>query len=247
MPDILAIAAHPDDIELNSAGTLLKARADGQTFAICDLTQGERGTRGSMELRAEETARANRVLGVEDGNRWNLKIPDGNIEVNEENRLKVVRAIRHFRPKVLLLPWDQDRHPDHVHAHHLIREASFDAGLRHVETEWNGQIQHPHRPEKMYCFFHTYERTPDFVIDVSDYIEGKLAAIAAYSSQFTVPGLAAERNDDPEPRTFISGTDFIEAILGRMRHWGFMVGVRYAEAYCTISGPLKVRGVLETI
>src|SRR4051812_13110630 len=107
MPDILAISAHPDDIELNVAGTLLKARASGRTVAICDLTRGERGTRGTMELRAEETQRANRALGIADENRWNLKIPDGNIEVNEENRLRVVRALRHFRPRVLLFSWER--------------------------------------------------------------------------------------------------------------------------------------------
>jgi bacillithiol biosynthesis deacetylase BshB1 len=247
MPDILAISAHPDDIELNVAGTLLKAIAAGRTAAVCDLTQGERGSRGSMELRAAETRRANRVLGIADENRWNLKIPDGNIEVTMENRLKVVRAIRYFRPKVLLFSWERDRHTDHENGHRLVRDACFDAGLRHVVTEWNGQQQEPHRPEKMYCFFHTYERTPDFVIDISDYIEGKLAAVAAYSSQFTVPGHHDEREDDTEPRTFISGTDFIEAVLGRMRHWGFMIGTRYGEAFTTVSGPLKVNDLLDTI
>jgi N-acetylglucosamine malate deacetylase 1 len=247
MPDILAISAHPDDIELNISGTILKALASGRTVAICDLTQGERGTRGSMELRAEETRRANRVLGIPDENRWNLKIPDGNIEASEENRMRVVRAIRHFRPKVLLFSWERDRHPDHEQGHRLVRDAYFDAGLRQVESEWNGRRQEPHRPEKMYCFFHTYERTPDFVVDISDHIEGKLAAIAAYSSQFTVPGHHEAREDDPEPPTFISGTDFIEAALGRMRHWGFMVGVRYGEAFTTVSGPLKINDLLDTI
>lgn len=247
MPDILAIAAHPDDIELNAAGTLLKARAAGETFAICDMTQGERGTRGSGELRGEETQRANRVLGLADEDRWNLKIPDGNIECTMENRLKVVRAIRHFRPKVLIFSWDYDRHTDHEDSHRLVRAASFDAGLRRVETEWNGAPQEPHRPERMYCFFHTYERTPDFVIDVSDHIEGKLAAMAAYSSQMTVPGHNPERENDTEPPTFISGTDFIEAVLGRMRHWGFMIGARYGEAYATVSGPVKVGSLMETV
>jgi bacillithiol biosynthesis deacetylase BshB1 len=247
MSDILAISAHPDDIELNAAGTIAKALAAGHTVGVCDLTQGERGTRGSAELRAEETRRANRALGIADEDRWNLKIPDGNIEVNEENRMRVVRALRHFRPKVLLFSWERDRHTDHEDGHRLIRAACFDAGLRNVDTEWNGHRQEPHRPEKMYCFFHTYERTPDFIIDISDHIETKLAAIAAYSSQFTVPGHNEERANDPEPRTFISGADFMEAALGRMRHWGFMIGTRYGEAYATVSGPLKVNDLLETI
>lgn len=246
MADILAISAHPDDIELNVAGTILKAHQSGRSCAVCDLTEGERGTRGSRELRREETERANRVLGLNSDSRWNLGIPDGNIETTPANIEKVVRAIRHFRPRVLLCSWDNDRHPDHVHGHMLVRQAAFDAGLSMVRTELNGEPQSPHRPEKIYCFFHTYERTPDFVVDISEHIEGKLAAIAAYSSQFTVPGHQAGEESD-QPSTFISSIDFMEAMLARMRHWGFMVGVRYGEAYTTVSGPLKINDLLDTL
>lgn len=246
MADILAISAHPDDIELNVAGTLMKARDAGRSVAVCDLTEGERGTRGSRELRHEETLRANRVMGIANEDRWNLRIPDGNIETSPENVLKVVRAIRHFRPSVLLTSWDRDRHPDHPDGNALVRRACFDAGLTLVRTEHEGTEQAPHRPKKIYCFFHTYETTPDFVVDISDYIERKLAAIAAYSSQFTVPGFEPEETRN-EPATFISGTDFMEAIIGRMRHWGFMVGVQYAEAFATVGGPLLVDDLLHTV
>ncbi len=245
MTDILAIAAHPDDVELIVSGTLLKASDAGESFAICDLTEGERGSRGTRETRREETRNANRILGIPDELRINLGIPDGNIEITKENTLKLVRVIRHFRPRVILFPWERDRHPDHEHSHRLVREAYFDAGLPHVKTEWEGQAQEPYRPERMYCFFHTYERQPDFVVDVTDQVERKLDAIAAYTTQFTVPGRQDAEAEGPQ--TFISHPEFIESALARMRHWGFMVGVKYAEAYTTVSGPLKVNDLLETL
>lgn len=246
MVDFLAISAHPDDIELNVAGTLLKHADAGRTFAICDLTEGERGTRGTRETRREETRQANRVLGIDDAMRWNLGIPDGNIEVNRENILKVVGAIRHFRPKVILFSWERDRHPDHERGNQLVREAYFDAGLTNVETEWKGEKQLPHRPDRIYCFFHTYERTPDFIVDISDQIDRKLEAIAAYATQFTLPGRTPERTTS-EPTTFISEAEFMESALARMRHWGFMIGTRYGEAFTTVGGPLKIGDLLSTL
>jgi N-acetylglucosamine malate deacetylase 1 len=246
MADILAIAAHPDDIELNIAGTLLKAGDAGRTFALCDLTAGERGSRGSAETRREETRRANAVLGIDDESRWNLGIPDGDIAISKENILAVVRAIRHFRPTVLLFPWEKDRHPDHEHTHRLVREAYFDAGLRHVETEWQGRRQEPHRPERLYMFMQRYETTPDFIVDVGDQYQRKLDAIGAYSSQFTIPG--REREQRPgEPETFVSSTEFMEYYISRMRHWGFLIGAKYGEGFCTVSGPVKVNDLLDTV
>jgi N-acetylglucosamine malate deacetylase 1 len=245
MADILAIAAHPDDLELNIAGTLIKSAEAGRSIALCDLTRGERGTRGSATLRAEETRIASHIMGVEAANRWNLEMPDGGIAVTDENVLKVVRAIRHFRPQVLLFPWERDRHPDHERTHELVRRAYFDAGLRHVETEWEGEAQEPHRPVRLYTFMQSYERTPDFIVDISDQFERKLDAIAAYSSQFTVPGRAPAHSNEPE--TFISAPDFMEFVIARMRHWGFMIGARYGEAYCTISGPMKVGDLVGTV
>jgi len=245
MIDILAISAHPDDIELNVSGTLLKEADAGRTFAICDLTEGERGSRGTRETRRQETARANGVLGIGDDRRINLGIPDGDIELSQENIVKVVRVIRHFRPKVLLFSWERDRHPDHEHGHRLVREAYFDAGLRNVGTEWEGTLQEPHRPERMYCFFHTYERQPDFVIDISAQIERKLRTIAAYDTQFTLPGHSEREHNGPG--TFISHPEFIESALGRMKHWGFMIGAQYGEAFVTVAGPLKVNDLLDTL
>jgi bacillithiol biosynthesis deacetylase BshB1 len=246
MVDILAIAAHPDDIELNVAGTLLKSRDEGRTIAVCDLTAGERGSRGSEELRREETRRANAVLGVDDATRWNLRIPDGDIAITKENILKVVVAIRHFRPAVLLFPGERDRHPDHEHAHRLVREAYFDAGLRHVQTEHDGAAQEPHRPERIYTFVQRYEREPDFIIDISAQFERKLDAIGAYSSQFTIPGREREVREG-EPETFISSPEFMEYYIARMRQWGFLIGARHGEGFNTVSGPVKVPGLIETV
>ncbi len=246
MADILAIAAHPDDIELNCAGTLLAMADAGRSVAVCDLTAGERGSRGSRELRAEETRRANQALGITDEQRMNLAIPDGNIEVNKENVLKVVRAIRYFRPEIILFPWAHDRHPDHEHTNRLVREACFDSGLVHVQSEWNGAPQTPHRPKRMYMFYHSFDEHPDFVVDISDQFQRKLQAIAAYSSQFTIPGISLPFETD-SPHTFISNPEFIEFIIGRMRHWGFMIGARYGEAYATLGMPLKVGDLFDTI
>lgn len=246
MPDILAIAAHPDDIELNVAGTLLLSRDGGHTIAICDLTAGERGSRGSAELREQECARANAVLGVDASTRWNLGIPDGDIAITKENILKVVRAIRHFRPTVLIFPGERDRHPDHEHAHRLVREAYFDAGLRHVATEHAGVAQTPHRPERIYTFVQRYEREPDFIVDISAQFERKLDAIAAYSSQFTIPGREREIREG-EPETFISSPEFMEYYIARMRQWGFLVGARYGEGFNTVSGPVKVPSLMATV
>jgi bacillithiol biosynthesis deacetylase BshB1 len=245
MADILAISSHPDDIELSVGGTLLKARDQGHSIALCDLTAGERGSRGTRETRREETSRANSVLGISDADRWNLGIPDGGIDNSPENVLKVVRAIRHFRPKVMLFSWEHDRHPDHEHGNRLIRQAYFDAGLVHTETEWEGEPQKPHRPDRIYCFFHTYERTPDFIVDISAQIDRKLEAIASYGTQFTVPGRSHGSVEGPQ--TFISGESFMTAVLARMRHWGFMIGVDYAEAFVTVGGPVKVDDLMTTV
>ena len=246
MADILAIAAHPDDLELNIAGTLIKSAESGRTVALCDLTRGERGTRGSAKLRAEETAQASRIMGVDDADRWNLGLPDGGIAVTDQSVLEVVTVLRHFRPKVLLFPWERDRHPDHERAHELVRRAYFDAGLRHVETRWNGEKQAPHRPERLYTFMQSYERTPDFIVDITAQFERKLDAIAAYSSQFTIPGRTPATSSN-EPETFISAPDFMEFAIARMRHWGFMIGTRYGEGFCTVSGPVKIDDLVATV
>ncbi|MGE3800369.1 MAG: bacillithiol biosynthesis deacetylase BshB1 [Candidatus Kapaibacterium sp.] len=239
MIDLLAIAAHPDDVELHVSGTLLKTVDLGGTVAICDLTRGERGTRGSGELRAEETRQANRAMGIDEANRWNLGIPDGDIRITEENILSVVKALRHFRPRILLFPSQHDRHPDHENGHRLIREGWFNSGLTAVESEFDGVPQKPHRPELLLMYAHSWEFEPDLIVDISQQFERKMEAIAAYSSQFSIPGQTSTEDTD-EPQTFISSHDFMEYIIARMRRWGFMVGGKYGEAFQKLGGPLKV-------
>ncbi len=240
--DILAVAAHPDDIELHVSGTLLRTADLGGSFAICDLTRGERGSRGSAALRAEETKRANEVLGIDETHRWNLAIPDGDIRITPENTLRVVRAIRRFRPRILLLPSESDRHPDHENAYRLVREAWFNSGLTAVETEYEGEAQEPHRPELLLTFAHAWEFEPDLIVDIGDQFDRKLEAIAAYSSQFTIPGSNRSESRE-EPETFISGEDFMEYLIARMRRWGFMIGRRYGEGFRKLGGPIRVDDV----
>lgn len=244
--DILAIAAHPDDVELHIAGTVMKARSQGYHVAICDLTAGERGSRGSRQLRAQETANANNILGIPEGYRVNLEIPDGGIELSAENVLKVVQVIRAFRPKVVLFPAERDRHPDHEAAHQLVCRAYFDAGLIAVESTHDGHSQSPHRPSRMFMYSHSWEDRPDFVVDISDFFERKLDGLAAYGSQFSVPGRSTE---DPTlgPQTFISSNDFMEYYIARMRRLGFQIGARYGEGFQTWGGPLKVEDLMKTI
>lgn len=239
MIDLLAIVAHPDDAELNVAGTLLKQADRGGAFAIVDLTRGERGTRGSAKLRAQEMSAANAVLGIDDTRRWNLEIPDGGITRTDEHVERVVRAIRYFRPETVIFPWKEDRHPDHQDAHLLVHRSLFESGLTARVTEHDGHTQAPYRPARSYCFFHTYETTPSLLVDITDQFERKLDAVAAYESQFTLPG-RSNRFDSDQPETFISGADYLEALIARMRHWGFMGGVRYAEAFITLNGPVVV-------
>ena len=248
MVDILAVVAHPDDAELNIAGTLLRTADQGGSFAICDLTRGERGTRGSAALRAEEADNANAALDIDTDRRWNLEIPDGDIQITPENVNKLVRAVRHFRPSILIFPWTQDRHPDHENTHRLTREAYFNAGLTAVQTTGiDGNPQLPHRPKRLHTFFHTWETKPDFIVDISNQFERKLQAIAAYESQFTLPNRGPSQTSSQEPATFISGEDYMEAIIARMRHWGFMIGVKYGEAFRTVGSPLKVSDLRHTL
>ena len=240
--DLLAIATHPDDIELHVSGTLMKTADQGGSFALCDLTRGERGTRGSAELRSLETEGANRILGISSENRWNLGIPDGDVRITEATILSIVRAIRYFRPRILLLPSERDRHPDHENAHRLIREAWFNSGLTALETEHEGASQKPHRPELLLTFAHSWEFEPDFIVDITDQFERKIEAIAAYGSQFTIPGKTSAEELN-QPSTFISGEEFIEYLTARMRRWGFMIGTKYGEGFGKLGGPLKVNDV----
>lgn len=220
--DVLAIGAHPDDVELSCGGTIAKLVKQGHVVGLADLTEGELGTRGSREIRAAESAQAASVLGV--AIRESLGIPDGNIELNEENRLKVIRLIRTYRPDVMLFSYPVDRHPDHEHSSTLCREAWFYAGLRKITTMADGKPQEPFRPRAYYHYMQWFEFTPSFIVDVTDEFEMRMEAMQAFKSQFYDPS-------STEPTTILSTPQFIEMIRTRLEYYGDKIGKKYGEPF----------------
>jgi bacillithiol biosynthesis deacetylase BshB1 len=229
--DILAVAAHRDDVEQTCAGTLLKMAERGYRTGILDLTQGEMGTRGTMEDRAREAADAARILKVS----WRqaLDIPDGRVENTWENRLKVVRVLREQRPRVLILPYWQGRHPDHYTASTLGYEASFLAGLAKLDTASNSELSvladpkanssAPHRPFKIIYASLYYDVRPTFVVDITEQFETRLASLMAYKSQFT--------DQEAGSGIFPAHHEIRTRVEAMARHYGMMAGVTYGEPF----------------
>lgn len=222
--DLLAFGSHPDDIELTCSGTLAKASKAGYKVGIVDLTEGELGTRGNSSLRAREAAAAAKTLGCV---RENLRIPDGNIELTNANRLKVMVVIRKYRPRIILIPHFGERHPDHVHAHHLCREAWFYAGLRKIKTKVNGKLQEPWRPERYFHYMQWQEFEPSFIVDISDAYDTRVKSILAHKSQFYDPG-------SKDPQTLLSQKSFLDFVETRAKSYGFSIGVKYGEPFYSI-------------
>lgn len=224
--DVLAIGAHPDDVELGCSGTLIKLKKQGKQVGIADLTEGELGTRGTPETREREAAEAARIIGVDA--RVNLKLADGNIVNTPETRLRLIEIIRAYRPDVLLFPHWLERHPDHEHAHQLCREAWFFAGLEKIETTVEGKRQEPFRPRCYYHYMQTYEFTPSFVIDISDEYEQREQSVLAFASQFHNP-LSRERE------TFLSSPEFLQMLRTRFEYFGDRIGTRYGEPFFSVN------------
>lgn len=220
--DILAFGAHPDDVELSAAGTVAKHIQEGKSVAFVDLTQGELGSRGTINTRYQEATEAAKILGLSD--RVNLKMEDGFFTHSQENLLKVVEQIRHFKPEIVLCNAIEDRHPDHAKGSKLVSEACFLAGLRRIETIYQGAKQEAHRPKVVYHYIQDRYIKPDFVIDVTDFVETKFKAIMAYKTQFYDP-------NSKEPQTPISGEDFLDFLKGRMAEMGRPIGAKYAEGF----------------
>lgn len=235
--DILAIGAHPDDVELSCAGTLAKELAAGKKVAILDLTKGELGTRGSAQLRAEEAAKAASILGV--SSRFNLGFADGFFKNDKEHQFKVIEYIRLLQPEIIVCNAVSDRHPDHGRAAKLVAESCFLSGLVKVETAHNGGSQHPWRPKQLYHYIQWNNVAPDFVVDISTHIETKMKAVQAYSSQFF-------KSDSKEPETPISSENFMNSIKYRAADLGRLVGVDYAEGFTT-SRLLAIRTISDLI
>lgn len=225
--DILAIGVHPDDIELGCAGTLINEIRNGKKAAIVDLTQGELGTRGTVETRYNEAANAARIMGVLE--RENLKMRDGFFKNDEEHQLKLISAIRHYRPDIILGNVLHDRHPDHGRAGHLISDACFLSGLAKIETIGkDGKPQEKWRPRYFLQYMQDWYHEPDLLIDISDVFEQKMQAIQAYATQFHTNPSSSEG-----PQTYISTPDFLESVAARARMLGKRIGVKYAEGFTT--------------
>ncbi|WP_114789308.1 bacillithiol biosynthesis deacetylase BshB1 [Niabella yanshanensis] len=225
--DILAIGVHPDDVELGCAGTLLKEIQRGKKAGIVDLTQGELGTRGTVETRYTEAAEAARILGV--SVRENLKMRDGFFKNDEDHQLLLIKTIRKYRPDIILGNVLTDRHPDHGRAGNLISDACFLSGLAKIETtDDEGNTQEKWRPRYFLQYMQDWYHEPDLLIDVSDVVETKMRSIDAYITQFHT-----SESEAGGPQTYISTPDFKESLLARMRMMGKRIGVKYAEAYIT--------------
>ena len=220
--DILVFAAHPDDAELSCSGTIMKHIASGKRVGIIDLTQGELGSRGSAETRREEAAAASDIMGVHV--RENLRMADGFFDLSEQNKRSIIEQIRKYQPTIVLANAVEDRHPDHARASQLVSESCFLAGLRKIVTIYNGEIQEAHRPQAVYHYIQDRYIRPDFVVDVTGFVDRKIEAIKAYKTQFYDP-------DSTEPQTPISGEEFFDFIRGRMMQYGRPIGVKYAEGF----------------
>ena len=220
--DILAIGAHPDDVELSCAGTLAKEIANGKQVAILDLTQGELGTRGTAKIRANEAKDAAKVLGVTA--RYNLNFVDGFFKNDNKHQLQLATYIRFLKPDIILCNAVEDRHPDHGRAAAMVVESCFLSGLHQVKTTYEGHTQDAWRPRQVYHYIQWNDVHPDFVVDISGYIDIKLKAVNAFASQFFDPQMLA-------PETPISSQNFLDSVKYRAANLGRLIGVDYAEGF----------------
>jgi len=220
--DILAIGAHPDDIELGCSATIAKEISLGKKVGVLDLTRGELGTRGSAEIRDQEAAAASKILGLTI--RENLAFADGFFVNDKTHQLEVIKIIRKYQPDIVLCNAIDDRHIDHGKGSKLASDACFLSGLRRIETNLNGVEQQEWRPKKVYHYIQWKNLKPDFVVDVSGFVDKKMEAVQAYSSQFYDP-------NNKEPISPITSKNFLDSIRYRAQDLGRLVGVEAAEGF----------------
>ena len=235
--DILAFGAHPDDVELGCAGTILKEIAMGKTVGIVDLTRGELGTRGSADLRDQEAAAAAQILGV--SVRENLRFRDGFFVNDEAHQLEVIKMIRKYQPEIVLCNAIEDRHIDHGKGSQLVSDACFLSGLMKIETKLDGQTQQAWRPKLVYHYIQWKDIKPDFVVDITGFTDKKVDSILAYRSQFYDP-------NSNEPESPITSKNFLESLNYRSRDFGRLVGVDHAEGF-TVERYLAVNSLGDLI
>lgn len=221
--DIIFFGAHPDDVELSAGGTVAKCVKDGLRVGIIDLTRGEMGTRGTPQTRKREAANAAKVLGA--SFRQQLDFQDGNLQTGREQELQIIEVLRQRRPKLVVAPYPDDRHPDHTRTGRIVTEASFYAGLKSLET---GLAEH--RPQTVLYYLQNYMVPPSVVVDVTKSWKTKMKAVLAFKSQFHDP-------KSKEPATFISDPRFLGMIDARGRHFGALIGAEYGEAFVTKQPP----------
>ena len=222
--DVLAIGAHPDDVELGCGGTIAKLISEGKKVAILDLTEGELGTRGTNETRAIEAKNAGEILGI--SARENLKMKDGFLVNSEEYQLRIIKTIRTYQPEIVFCNAVDDRHPDHAKAAKLASDACFLSGLIKIETEESGKKQEKWRPKQVFHYIQWKNLEPDFVIDISGFLDKKIESCLAYKTQFYDP-------TSTEPTTPISSKSFLDSITYRAQDLGRLAGVEHAEGFTT--------------
>ena len=220
--DILAFGAHPDDVELGCGGTIAKEISLGKKVGIIDLTRGELGTRGSVEIRNQEAAAAAKILGV--SVRENLDMRDGFFVNDEAHQLEIIKMLRKYKPEIVICNAIDDRHIDHGKGSQLVSDACFLSGLMKIETEKDGIKQEAWRPKLVYHYMQWKNITPDFVVDITGFNEKRVEAVLAYGSQFYNP-------NSNEPETLIASKNFLESLNYRAQDLGRLIGTDYAEGF----------------
>ncbi len=235
--DILVLSAHPDDAELGCAGTIAAHVAKGKKVGVLDLTQGELGTRGTVEIRAREAVESAKIMGL--SVRENLGFADAFFTDDRTHQLKIIEKIRKYKPEIVLANATSDRHPDHGKAAQLAKKACFMAGLRKIETFDNGEKQEAWRPKAIYHYIQNNMISPDLVVDVSAYWDIKIEAIKAFKSQFYDP-------NSKEPDTILTSPAFLTFIEARGRELGHSVGVEFGEGF-TVDNKIGVSNLFDVV
>ena len=220
--DILAIGAHPDDVELSFSGVLAKEASRGKKTGILDLTRGELGTRGSAEIRDQEAATAAEILGL--STRENIALADGFFVNDKESQLRIIEIIRKYKPEIVLCNAIDDRHIDHGKGSKLASDACFLSGLKKIETTLDGEAQEAWRPKHVYHYIQWKNLQPDVVVDISGFMDVKMESVLAYSSQFYDP-------NNPDSNTPISSKNFQDSVKYRAQDLGRLIGTDYAEGF----------------
>lgn len=233
--DILVFAAHPDDAELSCSGTILAHIAMGRKVGLIDLTRGELGTRGTAATRKQEADVATKILGLHV--RENLGMRDGFFTKDEAHLLKVIRAIRQYKPEIVIANAENDRHIDHGRAADLIHDACFLSGLAKISTRHKGKKQDAWRPGAVYHYIQDYYTQPDIIVDITPFMQTKMKSVKAFSSQFYNP-------KSREPATAISGKEYLDFLMGRAVHFGRLIGTQYGEGF-TVKRPIGTRNLFD--